>query len=462
MRKNLLSLIILAISFLVPKAVFAHAFGQKYTLPLPVWLYVFGGGAAIIASFLIIGYFIRPGEHDPLQKYVNLSKWRFFRNLDKPWLVNTAKLLGLALFAATVSAGMIGSQNPNLNFAPTFFWIVFLLGFTYTVAIFGDLWRVVNPLKTIAGWLAERPLVPYPKKWGYLPALLFYFFIIWLELLSGGSGVIPQRLALYMQFYAAISFLGAITFGIQDWFRYGDFFSVFFRTIGQAAPFSYEDGQFRLRWPFVGLFKEQAERFSLLMFIIFMLSSTAFDGFRETVDASKIISLLTFTSSSQIKQLVMLALVTLLFLLAYFAAIWVMELMVKTDKKPGELALMFAFSLIPIALVYNVAHYFTLFLVQGQKIIALASDPWNLGWNLFGTRDFEVNVGIIGAKATWNLQIAFILIGHIAAVYIAHLVALKIYRSARPAMISQIPMLVVMVIYTMTGLWILSQPLTIG
>lgn len=118
--------------------------------------------------------------------------------------------------------------------------------------------------------------------------------------------------------------------------------------------------------------------------------------------------------------------------------------------------------MLPIALVYNIAHYYTLFLIQGQSLIPRLSDPFNFGWNLIGTVNYTPNVGIIGASFIWNSQVSFIILGHIAAVYLAHVIALKIFSHQKRAVISQIPMLILMVAYTVTGLWILSQPLTIG
>ena len=138
-----------------------------------------------------------------------------------------------------------------------------------------------------------------------------------------------------------------------------------------------------------------------------------------------------------------------------------MKQVAKTQLSIYSLSLKFAFTLIPIAVAYNVAHYFTLLLVQGQSAISQISDPFNLGWNLFGTINYKINVGLLGASSVWNVEVAVIIIGHIAAVYFAHLKAQEIYIQNKKAIISQIPMLVLMIIYTMTGLWILSQPLTL-
>ena len=125
----------------------------------------------------------------------------------------------------------------------------------------------------------------------------------------------------------------------------------------------------------------------------------------------------------------------------------------------GEVARYFVLSLVPIAIAYHLAHYYLYLLINGQTIIPLASDPFGFGWDLFGTADYRVNIGIVTAKFVWYLSIAAIVVGHVVAVYLAHVTALRLFGQGRAAMVSQVPMLVLMVGYTMSSLWILAQPL---
>src|SRR5215216_35423 len=124
-----------------------------------------------------------------------------------------------------------------------------------------------------------------------------------------------------------------------------------------------------------------------------------------------------------------------------------------------RLAAAYAFSLVPIAIAYQMAHYYTYLLVQGQMIVSLVSDPLGWGWNLFGTADFEPRHGIVGAGFVWYSQVALIVAGHVIAVYLAHSISLRLLRDPGRALRSQLPMLVLMVLYTMTSLWILAQPI---
>ena len=128
----------------------------------------------------------------------------------------------------------------------------------------------------------------------------------------------------------------------------------------------------------------------------------------------------------------------------------------------GEFARLFVLSLVPIAIGYHVAHYFSFLFIQGQRIIPLLSDPFGVGWNLWGTAAYKVDIGIIGAKTTWYASIAAIVIGHICAVYLAHVTALRALENRFAAVRSQYPMLVLMVGYTMVSLWIIAQPITDG
>ena len=113
----------------------------------------------------------------------------------------------------------------------------------------------------------------------------------------------------------------------------------------------------------------------------------------------------------------------------------------------------------PIAVAYQVAHYYTLLLVQGQAIVRHVSDPFGWGWDLFGTSGFTINAAVIGADTVWYSQIALIVAGHVIAVYLAHVTALRLFENYRRALWSQIPILVLMVLYTVSSLWILSQPI---
>ncbi|MGH7882784.1 MAG: hypothetical protein ACREN8_07735, partial [Candidatus Dormibacteraceae bacterium] len=121
----------------------------------------------------------------------------------------------------------------------------------------------------------------------------------------------------------------------------------------------------------------------------------------------------------------------------------------------------FALTLVPIAFVYNLAHNYSYLTIQGQGLFPLLADPFGRGWHLLPiSASFEPSFALAGAETVWYAQVVLIVIGHIIAVYLAHLRAGERFKLARNVILSQYPMLLLMVLYTMTSLWILAQPIT--
>jgi hypothetical protein len=147
------------------------------------------------------------------------------------------------------------------------------------------------------------------------------------------------------------------------------------------------------------------------------------------------------------------------FFLVYLFFSKLMASSVDGDISALEMARIFSFSLIPIALAYNIAHFITLLLIQGQLIIPLVSDPFGSGWDLFGTVNYSLNISIINARILWFLSVALIVVGHVLAVYLAHRVAVRTFSSRALVLKSQYPMLTLMVVYTVISLWIIAQPI---
>jgi hypothetical protein len=127
----------------------------------------------------------------------------------------------------------------------------------------------------------------------------------------------------------------------------------------------------------------------------------------------------------------------------------------------GQIARLFAFTLVPIAIAYNVAHNCANLLVQGQQLIALASDPLGLKWNLFGTANFRPDIGLIDARLTWYIAIAAIVAGHVIAVWLAHRLALREFGTRREAALATVPLTLLMVAYTVISLSVIAEPMVI-
>ena len=207
--------------------------------------------------------------------------------------------------------------------------------------------------------------------------------------------------------------------------------------------------------------------------VLLVLATVTFDGFSDTPEWSVALSFfLTQTpglTSQYLNGLVVANTLGMLgFPLAFAAIYWgfsaLMQWMVERAGGGGptatELMTAFVFSLVPIALAYHFAHYLGFLLIQGQLIIPLASDPFGAGMDLFGTAGYTVNIAITNARFVWFFALTSILAGHIIAVYLAHLRAGAIYPARQLALRSQLPMLALMVIYTVVSLWIISRPIT--
>ncbi len=454
----------------LPQQVYAHAFGASYTLPIPFWLYMYAGAAVLFLSFLLIGIFSSSDftGNDFTERKLTSP---LIRSLTSVQAVTMYKGLSLFFYLLTLLSGLIGEDLSAFNFNMTFFWIFFVIGFTYITFIVGNIWEVVNPWK-ISIELFEKfsqtnvtGRVRYPEKLQYYPAFVLYMIFIGIELFAATT---PFSLSVLLLQYSFITWIAVFLFGKKAWFRYGEFFSVFFRIVGLSSTFYQKKNNTYLRIPFSGLLKEKTADFSLILFILFMLSSTAFDGFRETntwylfywdVLKGLVNPIFGAMAGYQLYEIIGLILSPFVFLMLYFITLISMRLLVPSDHSLYKLGSLFVFSLIPIAVVYNITHYFTLLLIQGQVMIRLLSDPFGWGWNLLGTADFVPYARFLQASFVWHFQVVFILLGHVISVYVAHIIAVQVYKSTKKALLSQIPMLFLMITYTIIGLWILSQPI---
>jgi len=454
----------------------AHSFGNIYTLPIPFWMYAFSASAALVLSFVVVGYFV--SAKSAARNFRTLDLVAFNAGADRG-AVTALRALSVFALLLTMLSGLFGSANPFTNFSVTFFWIFFVLGFTYLTALVGDLYSAINPWRTLCDWVERlrpgsfRPRLAYPAWLGYYPALALYMAFIWLELFGQAS---PRGVGLFLAAYSVINVLGAALFGLEAWFRHGELFAVVLRLIGKIAPFECKAGKIRLRQPFVGLLLEPAEHFSLLLLVLFMLSSTAFDGVHQTLPWVSVFwkwiyPLLTamieqpylfFVDIYYYWQWAMLFVSPFFYLAIYLLFVCLMKLATGSPRSVRDLALQFTFALIPIAFVYNVTHYFTLLFSQAPAVVPLISDPFGFGWNLFGTARVSSPPIILSADFVWHAQVALILVGHVVSVYLAHAQALQIFPREKQAVWSQLPMLTLMVLFTTVGLWILSLPIAGG
>ena len=214
-----------------------------------------------------------------------------------------------------------------------------------------------------------------------------------------------------------------------------------------------------------------------MIFVLAMLAGTAFDGLRETrpwfvlfwqdplglltplVGERPIIGFVAAMPWYRAWDTLWLLAAPFLYFGAFYFSLALARALARTTRSLHDLVLDFANTLLPIVLAYHAAHYCTLLIDQGPKILSLLSDPFGFGWDLFGTAQRFRAATIPDLTWTWHAQVLLILAGHISSVVLAHRVALRVFATRRQALASQLPILLLMVSFTVFGLWILAQPL---
>ena len=380
----------------------------------------------------------------------------------------------LALLAALVAAGYLGSRDPLANPLPTTVWSLWWVGVTLLHAVCGNLWGSMNPLRALRGLAALTPAAirfRYPTQLGYWPAVLGYFCFAWFELVFAAPQD-PALLAHAIVIYFAVSLCGMCVFGTRDWLRCADPFAVFFRLVAWLAPVTFsrsEQGKVRatLRWPCAQLLQVDALPVSGIAFVLLVLSSVSFDGLSRSfwwldrVGENPLEypgrSALMFANSLG------LSVSFLAFAIAYVATVrasaWLSRATVKRTFP------VFVLSIIPIAFGYHFAHYLPAFLVDAQYAMRALSDPFAQGWDLLGTAQLHVTASVLShhtsVEIIWHLQTAAIVLAHVCAVVVAHLFALRHNLDRGILFMGQLPALALMICYTLFGLWLLSTPISV-
>lgn len=461
----------------IPRPVYAHFYVQSYALPIPFWMYAWGATAALLLSFIASVVFASVPSIGP-----RAQDRSFAANKQKcaPNRNSAGSYFALGLLVICIASGFMGPPKSVENFNMTFFWIIFVLGVPYLTAFVGDFYSKVNPWEalviliqkttghTFVGWVRQ------PTRWGHWPAVILYAGFINVELFGE---LLPRTLSGWLLVYSVINIAGAWLLGRGAWFEQGEFFGVLLRLVGRMAPLKRTTSGVELRMPFSGLLKDKTLDLGLVVFVLFMLSSTAFDGLHSTrpwvnLYWSGINPHLTdhFGLSPREQthlsvalyhtwQRLVLLVSPFIYLGLFAAMIVAMDAIVRSGLRFRELLFKFALCLIPIAFVYHLAHYFTLFLGQCGQIIRLISDPFGAGWNLLGTANWAIPPMMIDMGWLWHFQVMFILAGHVASVWVAHVEAITVYQNPSRAALSQLPMLVLMMLFTAFGLWILSLPM---
>ncbi|MGH3343662.1 MAG: hypothetical protein ACRDPK_12465 [Carbonactinosporaceae bacterium] len=448
--------------------ILAHAFGGRQDLPIPFSYALTGAAAAVVVSFAALGVLWQRSRLQgdragrPLPAW--LQAWA-----DGPVLRFGLPVLGLAL-AGFVAVAAIFGPDDALNPAVGLVYVVFWVGIVPASLLFGPVWRQLNPLRTLHRGLArlmrtspEEGLYPLPAWLGYWPAAGGLLAFTWVELVHPDAAS-TATLRTWFSAYAGVQILGAAAFGSR-WFDRCDAFEVYSSFIGRLAPLGRrDDGQLVLRNPLDGLDGLPAAP-GIVAVVCVMLGSTAFDGFSNS---PLWIGALQSGQSGSLTALAMgsYALVGTVLVVAvlYVAATGISGLLVRSDRtaeRAGDraddragLPRQFAHSIVPIAVGYVVAHYFSLLMFEGQHTLVLASDPLGTEADLFGIGDRGVDYTVVTPAAIALVQVLGVVTGHVVGVVAAHDRAVRLFPRAQ-AVAGQLPLLVLMVCYTVGGLTLL-------
>jgi len=447
----------------LPDIASAHGLVGKQDLPVPRWLFAWAAAAVLVISFVgLATLWPTPRLQHPRERVIAAIP----RILDP-----LAGVFGVFIFVVVVYAGLAGTQSPTTNLAPTFVFVVFWVGLPYMSAIFGDFFKAVNPWRAVARfvrWLAskggaEAPApFAYPTWLGRWPAALGILAFAWVELVYVNKDD-PSKLAILAVAYAAIQLIGMSLYGIETWLDRADAYGVYFGLFAKLSPLHWRKGELSGRRPLEGVVGLTAVPGTVAL-LCTMIGTTSFDGFSQgplwTSIAPHLQSFFQNLGFSAEPALEAGYTVGLLFMVGLITGLYLLGVMGMRSVGEGhgtiELSRLFVHSLVPIALAYIVAHYFSLLIYQGQAAFALASDPLGHGSDIFGTAGISINYNAISATAVWYVQVAALVCGHAAGLALAHDRALALYRAPQDATRSQYWMLAVMVAFTSLGLWLLS------
>ncbi|OBF40594.1 hypothetical protein A5724_07410 [Mycobacterium sp. ACS1612] len=422
-------------------AILAHGLGGSTDLPIPLSYALIGAAWALTFTFAVVALAWRRPRFDPGKQGRPLPRW-VTTAVDAPamrWMVGIAAL-AFAVWVAVV--GWLGPQDSD-NPLPGVFYVLLWVGLVALSLLFGPVWRVLSPVRTLHRITGRRSLgLTYPERIGYWPAVVGLFAFVWLELASPDPGSLGA-IQLWLLVYLVVTLAGTVCFGGR-WCARADPFEVYSVVASRPAIFRRNsDGRIAIGNPFDHLQSFPVRAGSLAVLAV-LLGSTAFDSFsasprwRGFVD-SHTDSAATATLLKTVGLLLFACVVAGTFWLAARATGGVDAQ--RRRELPGEMA----HSLIPIVIGYVFAHYLTYLVERGQQTII----------GLFGLNGAQVHYVLsMHPPVLATIKVVCVVASHIAAVIAAHDKALRVLPAGHQ-LTGQLAMMLVMVGYTFTGLYLL-------
>jgi hypothetical protein len=468
-----------AAALAAPATASAHGLVQRESLPIPQWLFGWAAAVVLVASFFGLAV-LWPKPR------LERASWRPLPGGgalgSRAWDVLLG-LLGVALLAAVVVAGYTGGGTALDNLAPTFLLITFWVGLVFASILFGDLFALLSPWRAVGratGWIVLRVTgraprhLAYPEALGRWPAAFALLVFTWIELVSGW-GDAPATLVTAALGYTVLTLVAQAVFGVETWTRRGEGFAVYYHLFSRLSVWERRERSggergapgrpiLGVRPPLGGLPRLDRPP-GTVAFVVVMIGTVTFDGLSQGPAwrslQGHVVDLFTGLGTDGLtapKYAATAGLVAAVALVGGFYALGIAGARsVGGEHDERTLRRAFVHSLVPIAAAYVAAHYVSFFIYEGQAILYLASDPFGQGWDLLGTATRGIDYSLLPSAATWYMQVAFVIAGHVAALVLAHDRALSLYGDAKLALRSQYWMLAVMVGFTSLALWLLAQ-----
>lgn len=428
--------------------IIAHGIGGRSDLPIPLAVLVTGAAAVLLITFLALGLlWTRPRFQDgPHYEGPGLR-------VPMGWLLAGLGLAGLLLVVGQLVPPLMGIDRvpTRATAAPVLVWVVAWLVVPFASALVGNWYADLNPWRTLARLfgMGNQERIGLPYTLGLWPASAVFVAFAWFELVSPRAGD-PTALGLAALGYTLFLLVAMAATGRETGLALFDFLTPYNRLISAISPLG-RNRQGEVVWR--GWLRSLAvvpEWPGLWLFAVVMIATVSYDGAAGTTWFRTITGNLGDTTLGRTSLLLVSVFVIAL---AYHSACFIASSSGGTWTS-HQVAQRFAHTLVPIGLAYAVSHYFTLILFEGQQLIAVVSDPFGLGWDLFGTADYRVRFFIRTSTPVWLSQVAFIVGGHLAGVVLAHDRALQDF--GEKAGRSQYAMLVLMIALTSLALMILS------
>ena len=449
---------------------FAHGIQGRADLPVPILAFYWAASIVLVVSFvgLALGW-RRPLLADLLAR--RARPWRPSRPALR--VLGALRVASVAILVLVLATALVGSSDLNSNFAPIWVFVVWWIGIALLAATVGDGWRAVHPIAAIARWLhlPAGSTGRLPSGAGIWIAFIGLLVFTWLELVYPTAANV-RLLGALVAVWSLATLAAMWRFGIDETLDRVEPFAAYTAVLGALGVRGRtHDGGLERRPPVLGLLRLRPVA-GLAPFLGLLIGSVSYDGLSRTLwwkrqVADGTVRLVDRGLEPKDAQLVfgtlglvMMVTAAICAFLAFAQLSAIIGRLPRTSRF-GGIADAFAPSLAPIAFAYVVAHYFSFFWFQSQQVVRLASDPFGAGWDLLGTADFQVDYSTLSAEAIWIVQVVAIVVGHVLALVLAHDRALELEQGSTTArgVRSQWPMLALMVLYTVGGLYFLSEGL---